>query len=70
MTAEELKEALVSGNILYISDPQIANGIPLTTFSLRKLMVISHNGLLHFAVREKLKTHYTQSRKSRHARLY
>ncbi len=28
MTAEELKEALVSGNILYISDPQIANGIP------------------------------------------
>ncbi len=39
MTAEELKEALVSGNILYISDPQIANGMPLTMFSLRKLMV-------------------------------
>ena len=28
MTAEELKQALVSGNILYISDPQIANGVP------------------------------------------
>lgn len=27
MTADALKEALVSGNILYISDPQIANGI-------------------------------------------
>ncbi|SDG96209.1 hypothetical protein SAMN04487996_12635 [Dyadobacter soli] len=28
MTAKELRDALVSGNILYISDPQIANGIP------------------------------------------
>lgn len=28
MTAEEWRDALVSGNILYISDPQIANGIP------------------------------------------
>lgn len=28
MKADELRDALVSGNILYISDPQIANGIP------------------------------------------
>lgn len=28
MTEDELRQALVSGNILYISDPQIANGIP------------------------------------------
>ncbi|MGV3601783.1 MAG: hypothetical protein ACO1N1_11295 [Dyadobacter fermentans] len=28
MTAAELGDVLVSGNLLYISDPQIANGIP------------------------------------------
>lgn len=37
MTAEELEEALVSGNILYISDPQIANGIPHYHVFIKKI---------------------------------
>ena len=37
MTADELREALVSGNILYISDPQIANGIPHFHIFIKKI---------------------------------
>lgn len=37
MTAEELRRALVSGNILYISDPQIANGIPHYHIFIKKI---------------------------------
>jgi len=37
MTAEQLKEALVSGNILYISDPQIANGVPHYHVFIKKI---------------------------------
>ena len=37
MTAEALKEAFVSGNILYISDPQIANGIPHYHIFIKKI---------------------------------
>lgn len=37
MTADALKEALASGNILYISDPQIANSIPHYHIFIKKI---------------------------------
>ncbi|QRR03322.1 hypothetical protein [Dyadobacter sandarakinus] len=37
MTAEELRQAFVSGNILCISDPQIANGIPHYHIFIKKI---------------------------------
>ena len=37
MTAEELRRALVSGNILYLSDPQIACGIPHYHIFIKKI---------------------------------
>jgi hypothetical protein len=37
MTAAELRDALVSGNMLYISDPQIANGIPHYHIFVKKI---------------------------------
>jgi hypothetical protein len=37
MKAEELKSALVAGSILYISDPQIANGVPHYHVFIKKI---------------------------------
>jgi hypothetical protein len=37
MTVDELRRGLVSGNILYISDPQIANGIPHYHIFIKKI---------------------------------
>jgi hypothetical protein len=37
MTADELRHALVPGNILYISDPQIANGISNYHIFIKKI---------------------------------
>lgn len=37
MTADELRRALVPGNILYISDPQIANGISHYHIFIKKI---------------------------------
>lgn len=37
MKAEELRRALVAGSMLYISDPQIANGIPHYHIFIKKI---------------------------------